>query len=191
MVAQSLPVIPPAPKVHAKDLPTWRHLLTAQRNSIGIVPDYAFAVPFARRTLLGVDVVLINDPEGIRHVMATNAANYVRPKMMPRVLRPLLGQGIFGRGHRVAPTATHAVASVYATQRGSVASAFHRRRPLLLAARNVETGEELSATEVRDQCATFIFGGFETTARLLFWVSYLLTLDVAEQERLRTEVAAF
>ena len=62
---------------------------------------------------------------------------------------------------------------------------------LLLAARNVETGEALSATEVRDQCATFIFGGFETTARLLFWASYLLTLDLAEQERLRTEVATF
>jgi len=41
------------------------------------------------------DAVLINDPEGIRHVLATNAANYVRPTMMPRVLRPLLGQGIF------------------------------------------------------------------------------------------------
>jgi len=62
---------------------------------------------------------------------------------------------------------------------------------LLLAARNIETGEALSATEVRDQCATFIFGGFETTARLLFWASYLLTLDLAEQERLRNEVAAF
>jgi cytochrome P450 len=62
---------------------------------------------------------------------------------------------------------------------------------LLLAARNVETGEALSANEVRDQCATMIFGGFETTARLLFWASYLLTLDLAEQERLRAEVAAF
>jgi len=71
MVAQSPPVIPPAPKVHAKDLPTWRHLLMAQRNSIGIFPDYAFSVPFARRTLLGVEAVLINDPEGIRHVMGS------------------------------------------------------------------------------------------------------------------------
>src|SRR5262245_13746041 len=95
VLTQSQPVIPPAPKVHAKDLPTWRHLLTAQRNSIAIFPDYAFSVPFARRTLLGVNAVLINDPEGIRHVMATNAANYVRPKMMPRVLRPLLGEGVF------------------------------------------------------------------------------------------------
>jgi hypothetical protein len=58
MLAQSPPVIPPAPKVHAKD-----HVLTAQRNSIAIFPDYVFDVPFGRRTLLGVNAVLINDPE--------------------------------------------------------------------------------------------------------------------------------
>jgi cytochrome P450 len=61
----------------------------------------------------------------------------------------------------------------------------------LLAARDSETGAALSPTEVRDQCATMIFGGFETTARLLFWASYLLTLDPLEQERLRTEISAF
>jgi cytochrome P450 len=42
---------------------------------------------------------------------------------------------------------------------------------LLLTTRSAEAGEGLAATEVRDQCATFIFGGFETTARLLFWES--------------------
>jgi len=42
---------------------------------------------------------------------------------------------------------------------------------LLLAARDAETGERLATSEVRDQCATMIFGGFETTARLLFWAS--------------------
>jgi cytochrome P450 len=300
MLIESLPVVPPAPKVHAKDLPTWRHLLTAQRNSIGIFPDYAFDVHFARRTLLGVEAVLINDPEGIRHVMATNAANYVRPKMMPRVLRPLLGQGIFlaegaewrrqrrmlspaftphnvglllphfsaaandllqrlggspiadlseafqvatleaglramfsmpdsvqrarlgamvrgyinGPGHPnlLDMLARNEAAFKFATRKrrafqkawfaavDEVVAQRSRSRhdgehrdllDLLLAARNVETSEALAATEVRDQCATFIFGGFETTARLLFWASYLLTLDLAEQERLRTEVAAF
>src|SRR5215831_1403825 len=95
MLAQSPPIIPPAPKVHAKDLPTWHHLLTAQRNSLAIFPDYAFDVPFRRRTLLGIDAVLVNDPAGVRHVLATNAANHVRPTMMPRVLRPLLGRGVF------------------------------------------------------------------------------------------------
>jgi cytochrome P450 len=36
-----------------------------------------------------------------------------------------------------------------------------------------------------------ILAGSETTARLLFWTSYLLTLDHHEQARLRAEVAAF
>lgn len=249
--------------------------------------------------LLGVDAVLINDPEGIRHVTVTNATNYVRPKMMSRVLRPLLGRGIFlaegtewrrqrrmlspaftphnvslllphftaaadnllrrlessstadlleafqtatleaglramfsmpdgvqrarlgamvrgyveGPGHpnildmlardeSVFAFATRkrrafqeawfaAVDEVVAKRRQSCHYQHRDLLDLLLAARNVETGEALSVTEVRDQCATFIFGGFETTARLLFWASYLLTLDLVEQERLRAEVAAF
>src|SRR5215467_2086046 len=95
MLAQALPVIPPAPKVHAKDLPVLRHLLTAQRNSIEIFPGYAFEVPLARRRLLGIDAVLVNDPAGVRHVLATNAANYVRPTFTPRVIRPLIGDGLF------------------------------------------------------------------------------------------------
>jgi cytochrome P450 len=45
--------------------------------------------------------------------------------------------------------------------------------------------------EVRDQCSTMLVAGFETTARLLFWATYLLTLDIAEQNRIRVEVAAF
>ena len=62
---------------------------------------------------------------------------------------------------------------------------------LLLAARDPETGQALSQGEVRDQCSTMIVAGYETTARLLFWATYLLTLDVAEQERLRAELASF
>jgi cytochrome P450 len=62
---------------------------------------------------------------------------------------------------------------------------------LLLSARDAETGEGLSEAEVRDQCSTMIVAGYETTARLLFWATYLLTLDVHEQSRLRAELAAF
>jgi len=61
----------------------------------------------------------------------------------------------------------------------------------LIAVRDPATGAPIAADEVRDQCATMIFAGYETTARLLFWASYLLTLDHGEQARLRAEVAAF
>ena len=57
--------------------------------------------------------------------------------------------------------------------------------------RDAETGEALSDAEIRDQCATMFFAGSETTARLMFWASYLLAMDPEEQASVREEVAAF
>lgn len=294
------PVIPPAPPVHPKDLPSIRLLLGSIRNSLAIWPDYAFDVAFNRNKLFGIESVLVNDPAGVRHVMATNAANYVRPVILPRLLRPLAGQGVFlvegGEWRRqrrllspsfaphqmnillphfiaaaadlihrlegqssadlLAAYQTAALDAVlralfsmpdqnerdrlgnlvrqyftgpgspnildaFATSENSFAFALRGRRAfqkrwaaavdaivaarrstsrntdrrdlldLLIAARDPQTGESLAADEVRDQCATMIFAGYETTARLLFWTSYLLTLDLGEQARLRSEVLAF
>ena len=39
--------------------------------------------------------MLVNDPAAVRHVLATNAANYVRPTFTSRVARPLIGDGLF------------------------------------------------------------------------------------------------
>jgi cytochrome P450 len=294
------PVIPPAPAVHAKDLPPVKLLLGSIRNSLTIWADYAFDTGFNRNTLFGVESVLVNDPAGVRTMMTTNAANYVRPAMMPRILRPLVGRGVFlaegGEWRRqrrlMSPSFTpnhvnillpHFIAAAndlvgelegrssadlsdayqiaalnavlralfsmpdraerdrigdlvrqyvngpgrpqifdaFATSETSFAFALGKRRAfqqrwfsavdaivsarrdatrdaghqdlldLLIAVRDHETGASLAADEVRDQCATMIFAGYETTARLLFWASYLLTLDQAEQTRLRAEVAAF
>ena len=294
------PIVPPAPVVHAKDLPAISLLLGSIRNTLAIWPDYAFDIVFARNTLFGVESALVNDPSGVRHVMATNAANYVRPAFMPRLLRPLIGRGLFladgGEWRRqrrlLSPSFTpnhvnvllpHFMAAAndltrqiegqsradlsdayqmaalnaalralfsmpdqeerdrigslvrqYVTGPGrpqifdglaksetSFAFALRSRRSfqkrwfsaidtivaarrsaphgagqqdlldLLIATRDPETSAPIAADEVRDQCATMIFGGYETTARLLFWASYLLTLDRGEQARLRAEVAAF
>jgi cytochrome P450 len=293
-------VVPPAPVVHTKDLPPIRFLLGSIRNSLAIWPDYSFDTAFNRATLFGVESALINDPVGVRHMMATNAANYVRPAMTPRILRPLIGQGVFlaeaGEWRRqrrmLSPPFTpnrvnilipHFVAAAndlvhqlerrpsadlsdayqmaalnavlralfsmpdqeerdrlgnlvrryvtgpgrpqifdsFAKSETSFGFALGGRRAfqkrwfaavdaivtarrntprdaggkdlldLLIAVRDPETGEPLTADEIRDQCATMIFAGYETTARLLFWASYLLTLDHSEQARLRAEVAAF
>jgi cytochrome P450 len=299
------PVIPPAPAVHAKDLPRVKLLLGSIRNSLTIWPDHAFDMAFNRNTLFGVESVLVNDPVGVRTMMTTNAANYVRPAMMPRILRPLVGRGVFlaegGEWRRqrrlMSPSFTpnhvnillpHFIAAAndlvgelegqasadlsdayqiaalnavlralfsmpdraerdrigdlvrqyvtgpgrpqifdaFAKSETSFAFALGKRRAfqqrwfaavdaivsarrgaahatgqqdlhqqdlldLLIAVRDPETDDALAADEVRDQCATMIFAGYETTARLLFWASYLLTLDQAEQARLRAEVAAF
>jgi len=56
---------------------------------------------------------------------------------------------------------------------------------------DAETGEALADAEIRDQCATMSFAGSETTARLMFWASYLLAMDLEEQVSVRKEIAAF
>src|SRR5579863_4726576 len=88
-------IVPPAPPVHPKDLPAIKLLLGSIRDSLSIWPDYAFDVDFNRGKLFGIESVLVNDPAGVRHVMATNAANYIRPVILPRILRAMAGNGVF------------------------------------------------------------------------------------------------
>jgi cytochrome P450 len=61
---------------------------------------------------------------------------------------------------------------------------------LLRAARDPETGQGMTAEEIRNQIATFLGAGFETTARGLFWTLFLLAQDPAGQDAIRAEVHA-
>ena len=61
---------------------------------------------------------------------------------------------------------------------------------LLLAARDPETRASFSRAQLRDQTATMIVAGHETTALALFWSLYLLASLPAEQERVAEEVRA-
>src|ERR1700693_4890970 len=82
-------IVPPAPKVHARDLPALRHLWQFSRNTLSTMPDYAFDVAISRRKIFGVEALLVNDPEGVRHVLASATQNFVRPVVAFRVFRPL------------------------------------------------------------------------------------------------------
>ena len=59
---------------------------------------------------------------------------------------------------------------------------------MLLAARDPETGEAFSRAQLRDQMATMIVAGHETTALTLFWSLYLLASSPVDQERVAEEV---
>jgi cytochrome P450 len=59
---------------------------------------------------------------------------------------------------------------------------------LLLAARDPETGAAFSRAQLRDQMATMIVAGHETTALTLFWSLYLLASSPTDQERMAEEV---
>src|SRR5262245_8181237 len=87
-------LIPPAPDVPAADLPSWRVLRMMSRNSLRPGPHAAFDERIVRRRLLGVDVLLVNDGDGVRHVLATGAACYERFRAARRVVRSLTGLGL-------------------------------------------------------------------------------------------------
>jgi len=71
-------VVPPAPKVHDKDLPGWRVLFAFNRNTVSVQPDRAFEELIVRRRIFGIDSILINEPEGVRHVLTTAMEKYKR-----------------------------------------------------------------------------------------------------------------
>jgi cytochrome P450 len=58
---------------------------------------------------------------------------------------------------------------------------------LLVAARDPETGAGFAPDQLRDQIATLILAGHETTAVALFWSLYLLALAPETQERVAAE----
>lgn len=61
---------------------------------------------------------------------------------------------------------------------------------LLIEARDPDSGRPFSASEIRDQAATMIMAGHETTAVALFWAVYLLASLPGTQEAVATEAAA-
>jgi len=291
---------PPAPKVFPGEVSALDAAIQGAGSNLAIWSQDAFEQTIQQRRMLGADLVLVNDPEGVRRVMQTNGQNYRRPDAVLRVGRPLGGDGLFfsdgdvwRRQRRLlSPKFTPASieillphfheagvhlmrevsgrASVNLSQafqdtaleavlralfsmpehaaraqfsdmarayvagpgrpnlfdffaNGPDAFAFsmrsrrrfqrrwfgaidaivegRRREParggardlldLLLGLRDAETGETLALEEVRDQCATMVFAGSETTARLMFWASFLFSQDAGEQTRVRAEIAAF
>ena len=61
---------------------------------------------------------------------------------------------------------------------------------VLYAARDPQTGAAFSRAQLRDQMATLIVAGHETTALALFWSMYLLASVPVEQERVLQEARA-
>lgn len=302
VVAGSTPaaIVPPAPVIHSSDLPPLRHFRNAIRSNLTIWPNYAFDTLFHQKRVFGTYRALVNDPDGVRHVLVTSAANYRRSIPVRRIAKPFCGAGLFvaedteGRRQRrlmassftpasinvliphFQAAAAHLLNTIDGRNEINLSKAFQetaleavmralfsmpksaardelnakvrayldgpgrpslfdgiatsddqfafatrkrwrfqvvwfaamdaivvarRAQPatasrrdmldLLINLRDADTGETLSSEEIRDQCATMIFAGSETTALLMFWVGYLLALDRDEQERVRAEIATF
>jgi cytochrome P450 len=284
--------VPPRLPVPAADL-GWYALLRALRsNALEIWPARAYEQDSLAQSFFGRRRILLNDPDAIHRVLVENAGNYRRSPATIRILRPIVGNGLFlsegeawkhqrrtiapALAPRVVPllarhvvdaaadtlarldaaceapadllaldVAARSMFSLEMRAHGAALRALIARfgarlgRPylfdmllppriptlrdiarrrfradwtrlmdqliaarlqapaseaprdlfdMLRAARDPETGAAFSPEQLRDQVATMIVAGHETTALALFWSLYLLASAPEEQAHLATEV---
>ena len=87
---------PAAPEPLERDLNLFQLMTTAAaRNPLMAVTRDAFEIPYRRVQALNFVFHGVSDPSAIKHVFVDNAANYRRPRLVHRILRPVIGEGLF------------------------------------------------------------------------------------------------
>lgn len=89
------PIVPSAPRPATRVLPLWRTLLQIRRNALTTWGEPAYEHDIFAGRFMGRGSFLVNHPDGIRHVLVDNHANYGRTPATIRILRPILGDGLF------------------------------------------------------------------------------------------------
>jgi len=90
----SPPLIPPAPKVHAKPQTNLRAAWSMLHNMIGAWSEADFDTLMTPYTFLGQPGLVVSDPAGVKQVLGSRAARYQRPYQAGRIIRPLVGEGL-------------------------------------------------------------------------------------------------
>ena len=88
-------MVPSAPKPATEVLPLWRTILQLRRNALTTWGEPAYEHDIFSRPFMGRTSFLVSHPDGIRRVLVDNHANYGRTPATIRILRPILGDGLF------------------------------------------------------------------------------------------------
>lgn len=87
--------VPPHPPRGAGPVPVWRGLFGERaRNAVFGWSERAFREPYMFRRVLGFNVHIPLRPEAVQQVLQGNAANYVKPDVVKRLLSPVIGRGL-------------------------------------------------------------------------------------------------
>ena len=91
----SQPLVPPRPDPAPENLSP-RQLATLMRtNNLRVWSQRAYEEEVIVRRVFGRSSVVFNAPEAIRHVLVDHPERYGRTRATLRILRPLLGEGLF------------------------------------------------------------------------------------------------
>ena len=83
-----------APSPPPDQLPLFQFLRMARDSSISTIPAAAFTRPYLTRKILWRRMLTLNHPEGVKHVLVDNAANYAKTGLIRRMLEPGIGRGL-------------------------------------------------------------------------------------------------
>ncbi|MGD9509468.1 MAG: cytochrome P450 [Geminicoccaceae bacterium] len=128
------PIVPAAPRPATRVLPLWRTLLQLRRNALTTWGEPAYEHDIFAGRFMGQASFLVNHPDAIRRVLVDNHANYGRTPATIRILRPILGDGLF-----------LAEGSAWKHQRRTMAPAFAPRSLDVAAGHIAQVAEETIA----------------------------------------------
>lgn len=87
--------VPPHPPRGSGPVPVWRGFFGERaRTAVFGWSERAFTEPFIRRKVFGYNVFIPLTPDAVEHVLLGNAANYVKPDLVKKLLGPTIGQGL-------------------------------------------------------------------------------------------------
>ena len=86
--------VPPYPPRGAP-VSSWRGFFGERaRSAVYGWSAQAFRIPYLRRRVFGLNVHVPFDPEAVQRVMLDNAANYVKPRLVKKLLSRVIGSGL-------------------------------------------------------------------------------------------------
>lgn len=142
--------------------------------------------------IIGESVLSANldqDIDGISHtvtsVLDKFPAMFLASAFLPSAVRNRVIEAVVQRGRRKLDVFARRI--IEDAKRDQNETTLLRR--LMTASQNAG-GHEMTLDEVRDEVATFLLAGHETTATTMTWAWYLLTLYPEWQEKLHEEVHA-
>ena len=87
--------IPPYPPRSEGPVAGWRGFFGERaRTAVYGWSERAFRLPYLKRKVLGYTVHIPLQPELVEHVLLDNAANYVKPDLIKRMLQRTIGRGL-------------------------------------------------------------------------------------------------
>jgi cytochrome P450 len=90
-----LQTLPPRPPIPTRQRTQLEAFLVLRRNMLEIWGERAYEDEIIPGSFLGRKQVVVNAPEGIRHVLVANAENYLRNPATKRIVQPIFGSGLF------------------------------------------------------------------------------------------------